>query len=134
MGSEKRLTTNSQSPASPFLTCWALVNPIHACNVPEGACTLVDPGLLTGSRERALDHDDQGTLMMAVHLWLRAETKPNERRTHITPERCKDLVKAGKAADKKNYCRQQNVRDEYPVCMAVFYSCCEVFFNLSKCI
>ena len=32
---------------------------------------------------------------MAVHLWLRAEKKPNERRTHITPERCKDLVKAG---------------------------------------
>ncbi|KAM7432200.1 Saccharopine dehydrogenase [Porites harrisoni] len=32
---------------------------------------------------------------MAVHLWLRAETKPNERRTHITPERCKDLVQAG---------------------------------------
>ena len=32
----------------------------------------------------------------AVHLWLRAETKPNERRTHITPERCKDLVQAGK--------------------------------------
>ena len=35
-------------------------------------------------------------LVMAVHLWLRAETKPNERRTHITPERCKDLVQAGK--------------------------------------
>ena len=35
-------------------------------------------------------------LVMAVHLWLRAETKPNERRTHITPERCQDLVQAGK--------------------------------------
>jgi len=33
--------------------------------------------------------------MAPVHLWLRAETKPNERRTHITPERCKDLVQAG---------------------------------------
>lgn len=33
--------------------------------------------------------------VQAVHLWLRAETKPNERRTHITPERCKDLVQAG---------------------------------------
>ena len=36
--------------------------------------------------------------IMAVHLWLRAEKKPNERRTHITPERCKDLVKAGEDA------------------------------------
>ena len=36
--------------------------------------------------------------IMAVHLWLRAEKKPNERRTHITPERCKDLVKAGENA------------------------------------
>ena len=33
---------------------------------------------------------------MAVHLWLRAETKPNERRTHHTPEKCKELVKADK--------------------------------------
>ena len=41
-------------------------------------------------------HFDDVRLVMAVHLWLRAETKPNERRTHITPERCKDLVQAGK--------------------------------------
>ena len=43
--------------------------------------------------------DDQGPSIMSVHLWLRAETKPNERRTHITPERCEDLVKAGKDAN-----------------------------------
>lgn len=36
--------------------------------------------------------------IMAVHLWLRAEKKPNERRTHLTPEKCKELVKAGKVA------------------------------------
>lgn len=35
---------------------------------------------------------------MAVHLWLRAEKKPNERRTHLTPERCKDLLNAGEDA------------------------------------
>lgn len=34
-------------------------------------------------------------VVMAVHLWLRAEKKPNERRTHLTPEKCKKLVKAG---------------------------------------
>lgn len=34
-------------------------------------------------------------VVMAVHLWLRAEKKPNERRTHLTPEKCKELVKAG---------------------------------------
>ena len=38
------------------------------------------------------------SIMAPVHLWLRAETKPNERRTHITPERCKDLVQAGMSA------------------------------------
>lgn len=76
-----------------FLGRWSIMH-VH---VPEGGLgLLVDPGLLTGSRERAPDHDDQGPSIMAVHLWLRAETKPNERRTHITPERCKDLVKAGK--------------------------------------
>lgn len=32
-----------------------------------------------------------------VHLWLRAEKKPKERRTHLTPEKCKELVKAGKS-------------------------------------
>ena len=36
-------------------------------------------------------------VVMAVHLWLRAEKKPNERRTHLTPEKCKELVKAGES-------------------------------------
>ncbi|EDO41960.1 predicted protein [Nematostella vectensis] len=32
---------------------------------------------------------------MAAHLWLRAECKPLERRAHLTPEKCKELVDAG---------------------------------------
>ena len=36
-------------------------------------------------------------VVMAVRLWLRAEKKPNERRTHLTPEKCKELVKAGES-------------------------------------
>lgn len=36
--------------------------------------------------------------IMAAHLWLRAEKKPNERRTHLTPERCKEIINAGEYA------------------------------------
>lgn len=33
--------------------------------------------------------------MMVVHLWLRSEPKANERRSALSPERCKDLLSAG---------------------------------------
>ncbi|XP_031562025.1 saccharopine dehydrogenase [NAD(+), L-lysine-forming]-like [Actinia tenebrosa] len=30
-----------------------------------------------------------------VHLWLRAETKENEQRTHLTPQKCRELLQSG---------------------------------------
>lgn len=31
----------------------------------------------------------------SIHIWLRAETKPNERRRALTPEKCRLLVERG---------------------------------------
>ncbi|XP_067055325.1 uncharacterized protein [Acropora muricata] len=33
--------------------------------------------------------------MESIHIWLRAETKPNERRRALTPEKCRLLVERG---------------------------------------
>ena len=33
---------------------------------------------------------------MSAHIWLRAEKKPHERRTHLTPEKVKELIGRGK--------------------------------------
>ena len=35
-------------------------------------------------------------IIMVVHLWLRSEPKANERRSALSPEKCKDLLSAGK--------------------------------------
>lgn len=32
---------------------------------------------------------------MSDHIWLRAETKPNEQRRALTPEKCQDLIEKG---------------------------------------
>ena len=34
--------------------------------------------------------------MTSNHIWLRAETKPNEQRRALTPEKCRLLVEKGK--------------------------------------
>ena len=30
------------------------------------------------------------------HIWLRAETKPNEQRRALTPDKCRELIEKGK--------------------------------------
>ena len=33
--------------------------------------------------------------IMSVHIWLRAETKPNEQRCALTPQKCQVLIEKG---------------------------------------
>lgn len=49
-----------------------------------------------------------------VHLWLRAESKENEQRTHLTPEKCQELIQAGELVSLINnvYIQVQNVKFE----------------------
>ena len=80
-----------------WLTDSALTNGVGRWSIhvhlPEGTWVLWTQGFWPSPA------NVRSITIMAVHLWLRAETKPNERRTHITPERCKDLVQAGKDAN-----------------------------------
>lgn len=62
--------------------------------------------------------------MPSIHLWLRAESKENEQRTHLTPEKCQELLQAGKkslATSELTYIKYRKlVEFSFCVCVCLY--------------